>query len=391
MDGFFEPPSTSTREQAQWADTPPWTGRPQGAPLGAVLDDLLLARSARASVSVAYVDAYPAGFELQISACARVPWDDLCRPGDSSGPDVFGRHWPQVEERKDEIPAQLLRVAVRFADGRLASNISGHDRPVEGPVLWPLAGHGSGGGSKSSFSQGFWVSPLPPPGAVTIVCQWPVVDIPISSIELDGELILDGAERARAMFSEHSVHRDGRDWRLATDADVEWINAGTSPGMTITSSVPPGFDAYCTIVPPGPDQEDDQRVGHQQAVIEVLTAHTADRPWWLGYLDTGASDVVFPYAPRTTLYYGYGYVVVEAGPRQAAQWRDRDGFDEPLPDLIFPADRSWLLTTMWDDDWTCIGGTEQLIGDILSHPVLGERARRVSLGEDSTPPGHTAI
>src|SRR5450432_2358699 len=116
--------------------------------------------------------------------------------------------------------------------------------------------------------------------------------------------------------------------------------------MTITSSVPSGFDAYCTTVPPGPDHEDDERVRHEQAVIEVFTAHTADQSWWLGYLDTGASDVVFPYAPRTTLYYGYGYVVVEAGPWQAAQCRHPDGFDEPLPDLIFPAERSWLLTTM---------------------------------------------
>jgi hypothetical protein len=122
----------------------------------------------------------------------------------------------------------------------------------------------------------------------------------------------------------------------------------------------------------------------------VLAAHEAG-PWWLGYLDTGASDVVFPYAPRTTIYYGYGYVLVEAGPRQATQWREGDAFDEPMPDLIFPADRSWLLTTMWDDDWTCIGGTEQLIDSILNHPILSPRARRVSLGEDSTPPGHTAI
>jgi hypothetical protein len=22
--------------------------------------------------------------------------------------------------------------------------------------------------------------------------------------------------------------------------------------------------------------------------------------------------------------------------------------------LIFPVDRSWLLTTLWDDDWSCI-------------------------------------
>jgi hypothetical protein len=29
-----------------------------------------------------------------------------------------------------------------------------------------------------------------------------------------------------------------------------------------------------------------------------LKAHTATQPWWLGYLDTGAHDIVFDTAPR---------------------------------------------------------------------------------------------
>ena len=51
-------------------------------------------------------------------------------------------------------------------------------------------------------------------------------------------------------------------------------------------------------------------------MIELLTKHTAEQSWWLGDLDTGASDVVFPYAPRTMLYADWGYVLVEAGPRR---------------------------------------------------------------------------
>jgi hypothetical protein len=90
-----------------------------------------------------------------------------------------------------------------------------------------------------------------------------------------------------------------------------------------------------------------------------------------------------------TVYYGYGYVLAEAGPEQAATWR-HTGWNWRLPDLIFPADRSWLIATMWDDDWTCIGGPEDLVSRFLSHPELGPRARRVSLGEDAIPPGHAA-
>ena len=53
---------------------------------------------------------------------------------------------------------------------------------------------------------------------------------------------------------------------------------------------------------------------------------------------------------------------------------------------MFPADRSWLVSTMWDDDWTCVGGPVGLVGRlVLGHPVL--RGRQVTLDQDATPPG----
>lgn len=87
-----------------------------------------------------------------------------------------------------------------------------------------------------------------------------------------------------------------------------------------------------------------------------------------------------------------GYVLVEAGPEQAGVWRDREHWKSPLPDLIFPADRSWLFSTLWDDDWTCIGGSRRLVDAFLAHPDLRHRAREVDASvKDATPPGHTAI
>jgi hypothetical protein len=82
------------------------------------------------------------------------------------------------------------------------------------------------------------------------------------------------------------------------------------------------------------------------------------------------------------------YVLVAAGLEQAAAWRERD-WKLAIPDLIFPADHSWLLSTLWDD-WTCIGGTEALVNSLLGHPLLGARTRRVNVEEDATPPGHQA-
>ena len=108
-----------------------------------------------------------------------------------------------------------------------------------------------------------------------------------------------------------------------------------------------------------------------------------------GYLDTGGSDVVFADAPRVTPYAAdWRYVLVSAGQEQAARWRSTDPWKGCLPDLMFPADRSWLASTLWDDDWTCIGGPAELVDSFLRHPGL--QARPVALGQDATPPGHQA-
>lgn len=362
---------------------PPWTGRPHGEPPGKVLGELELFRSDTASVAIAYLDAYPEGFELVIQASAAVPFNDLARAGDH-GPDVFGRHWPMVGEQRDRLPPQLLRVGVQFADARTATNIGGHDRPRGGPIVWPLSGGGGGSGDTSRFHQGYWISPLPVSGPVTIFCEWPALKVPLVRHELDARLMLDAADRAGTLFpTGKTIARDGQEWRLGTDADVAWINHGTSASTAITAAIPSIFAAYCTLRLPS--NRTDELAAHERAVIDLLIEHTKAQPWWLGYLDTGASEVVFPYVPRTTVYYGYGYVLVEAEAQQAVSWRKAD-FKSALPDLIFPLDHGWLLSTMWDDDWTSIGGSEELVRSILGHPLLGPGATRVSPGEDATPP-----
>ena len=182
---------------------------------------------------------------------------------------------------------------------------------------------------------------------------------------------------------------DGSTWRIGTDAEVAWIVEGTSMSRTITAAIPPVFEAYATLVLPYAGQG---QCEHDRAVLALLREQSAGQPWWLGYLDTGADDIVFPDAPKVTLYAGWYYVLVEAGPVQAATWRTYDPelfwTGSVLPDLIFPADRAWLISTLWDDDWTCIGGPAGLVDRFLHHPYL--QARPVALGQDATPPGHEA-
>jgi hypothetical protein len=184
--------------------------------------------------------------------------------------------------------------------------------------------------------------------------------------------------------------KDGSTWRIGTPAEVGWIAEGTTTGLTITSAIPPVYAAYATVVIP--EQPDDRR-RRDLAVLALLSEHSADQPWWLGYLDTGSDDIVFPTAQKVDLYQSsWHYVLAEAGPEQAASWRQGEPWSlrkGVLPDLMFPADRGWLFSTLWDDDWSCIGGPAALVRRFVDHPEL--EARSVDLSQDATPPGHLAM
>jgi hypothetical protein len=176
------------------------------------------------------------------------------------------------------------------------------------------------------------------------------------------------------------VEAGGRKWRVGTGAEVAWIAEGTSVSRAITAAIPPVFGAYATVVVPDNYEE------HARVLLALLTEQSPPpQRWWLGY----PAGNIFPGQPTVTLYAGWEYVLVEAGAAQAAAWgRDERGPSWELPSLMFPAHRSWLVSTLWDDDWTCIGGPVSLVDRILAHPQL--EARQVTLGEDATPPGHQA-
>jgi hypothetical protein len=166
-------------------------------------------------------------------------------------------------------------------------------------------------------------------------------------------------------------HKDGRSWQIGTGADVEWVSRGTVAGSTVASAIPPVFEAYATVVVPGFNEGLKE---HEQLVVRLLADHTSENDWWLGYLDTGASDVVFPDAPRVRMYYDWPYVLVKAGPEQALRWRaEPSPLHCGLPDLMFPTDRSWLISALWDDEWWYLGGSTDLVDAFLREPGLETR------------------
>ncbi len=154
--------------------------------------ELVLAHSRRTAIYITHLDAYSTGFEFEIRAVAAEEqyFDDL-----------FGRHWPTVGDRRDQLPPELLRVGVQFADGRKATSISGPPYPGDAPsapVMWALGGGGGGG----IWRQGYWVWPLPPAGELEFVCEWPAAGISLTRRQIDAQLILDAARRSSRLFPE---------------------------------------------------------------------------------------------------------------------------------------------------------------------------------------------
>lgn len=181
------------------------------------------------------------------------------------------------------------------------------------------------------------------------------------------------------------VDRDGRTWRIGTAEEVAWL-AGRPLGRSVVTSMPLVFEAYATLYMP---RDEAPVKAHERAIVNTLAARIAPQPWWLGYLHTGAHDIVVPEARRVSVYSpDWEYVLVEGGPSEALRWRYghmRDG-EGHLPDLFFPFDRSWFVTALWDDAFTCIGASRELIDALAGEPLAG--LRRVDpTDEDVTPPG----
>ena len=151
---------------------------------------------------------------------------------------------------------------------------------------------------------------------------------------------------------------------------VDWITDGTRRDRGVLSTVPPGFARYAIL---GIPHDDAAKTRADTALVALLQSHGPDGPWWLGYLDTGVADVIDPDAPRVSACFGWPYVLLMGSPEQALGARsnsDSTPWHSALPELLFPTDRSWLVSTPWDDEWRCVGGPEALVDALVRHPDL---------------------
>lgn len=169
---------------------------------------LILARTPKVGINVRHLTAYPTGFEFYAVVHCQLDgdaWDPM------HGLEGYrGRHGATSG---DEMADEILRLGVQFADGSKATNLGppmvgpADERP-KGPILMHHGGYGGG----NIVEQGYWVWPLPPPGPLAFVCEWPKYGIALTRQEIDANLIRDAATRAFELWPD-----DGSD-----DAPGHW-------------------------------------------------------------------------------------------------------------------------------------------------------------------------
>ena len=107
----------------------------------------------------------------------------------------------------DGLPDGFLRVGIELPGGARVSNLSAHrmfrrreTRPDE-PVLMM---HGGGGGQASdnqaSLRPGYWLWPLPEPGTLLLSCEWPIADIALQTVEIDGTRLHEAAQHVSLLW-----------------------------------------------------------------------------------------------------------------------------------------------------------------------------------------------
>lgn len=186
---FFRksPPPEPALEPAPRQVHHPW--HPPEAELPGIvpISTLHFDRSEQAAVAIIGIAAYARGFEFFLAR--------RIRPGT---PGLDQDPTPEMRRRRHRAPEDFP-VSVRFSDGRTATGgRSRGDSEPTGPLLQPRGG----GGTSHSQLLRWWVWPLPPPGPLEFICQWPVYGIAETRIGIDGQLILDAARQSVQLWPE---------------------------------------------------------------------------------------------------------------------------------------------------------------------------------------------
>jgi hypothetical protein len=180
---------------------PTWFGPPDDELGVAVQLGVVVGRSGSGAVALRHATVYSNGVQLAVIAVAR---------GVTNAQSSRLLHAQHRFEENGEPSAEFLRIGLELPGGERVSNLGGRtgrrwpkpDEEPKGPVFFEQGGGGgSGGGRHTSLRPAFWLWPLPEPGTIRVSCEWPAVEIPLSTVEIDAGDLTAAAERAVPLWS----------------------------------------------------------------------------------------------------------------------------------------------------------------------------------------------
>ena len=195
MADFFPDPLVVPAPAEEDDPQPVWMNPPEDVLPGVVPIEIVVGRSEEAVVMLAAMRAFPQGVAMSLHVRTRARLRGI-----SLHEELFDG--PYRHDQDEAWQRDRLRWGLEFADGRRATNVDAwpdFEDPRETPdrpVLFP----GGGGGSDRAMDRDYWLWPLPPAGRLTIVLQWPLVDIERTTTPLDADEIIAAAARAQPVW-----------------------------------------------------------------------------------------------------------------------------------------------------------------------------------------------
>lgn len=178
---------------------PQWSNPPRLVFPGVLPVTEVVASSEKGVIAFIEIRAFESGCVFDIDACVVAPTD----PADRLRMATISGH---MSRSMEQLPDELLRVGVEFADGTKATTVEraalwylrDQETEPEGPVLRSM---GSRGGHSDpgwvAMNEPLWLWPLPPRERFDLVVEWPVAGIELTRFGLDGDAIVEAATRAR--------------------------------------------------------------------------------------------------------------------------------------------------------------------------------------------------
>lgn len=180
---FFEPSPQPLHDEEDEYAGPPWLDEPPAKLGGALPLALIVGKSDRAAVVLQQALVYPEGMVLTLDAIS--PDEELLHAQFRMG------------HRTAELPDEVMRFGVEFADGRKATNLGFGFQPANEPSALLLGKSGSGGSGRITWRYGLW--PLPTEDPFWFVCEWPAPGIPLTRTALDTHSVVAAAAQSRAL------------------------------------------------------------------------------------------------------------------------------------------------------------------------------------------------